>query len=387
MVGLVRRLGAAVLGAPAFALLAAISAMPASAQPAATGVPVTTAAAVRQDVPILAHGIGTVQPFQSVLVRARVDGTVDRIAFKEGQEVKPGDLLAVIDPRPYQAMYDQAVAKKAADMAQLANSKRDLARYADLARNDFASRQSVDTQTAAVSQTVANTQADDAAIASAKLNLDFTRITSPIEGRVGLRLVDVGNLVHASDATGIVTINQIHPISVLFTLPQAMFPTLQDAIHASGATPLPVYAYSSDDTRKLSDGQLLTLNNAIDSTTGTITLKAQFANADDRLWPGQFVNAHLQLSVARNVVAVPSAAVQHGVDGLYVYVVKPGGVAALVPVTAGQDDGQIAVITKGLAGGETVITAGQSRLTDGTRVAYQPPGGGPGFAPPARTGG
>ena len=264
------------------------------------------------------------QPFQSVLVRARVDGTVDRIAFKEGQEVKPGDLLAVIDPRPYQAMYDQAVAKKAADMAQLANSKRDLARYADLARNDFASRQSVDTQTAAVSQTVANTQADDAAIASAKLNLDFTRITSPIEGRVGLRLVDVGNLVHASDATGIVTINQIHPISVLFTLPQAMFPTLQDAIHAASATPLPVSAYSSDNTRKLSDGQLLTLNNAIDSTTGTITLKAQFANADDRLWPGQFVQCAFAAQRGAQRGGGASAAVQHGVDGLYVYVVKAG---------------------------------------------------------------
>ena len=364
-------------------------ATPASAQPAASGVPVSTAVATRRDVPIVAQGIGTVQAFQSVLVRARVDGTVDRIAFSEGQEVKPGDLLAIIDPRPYQAMYDQATAKKAADMAQLGNSKRDLARYADLARNEFASKQSVDTQTAAVSQTAANTQADDAAIASAKLNLDFTRITAPIEGRVGLRMVDVGNLVHGSDSAGIVTINQIHPISLLFTLPQSMFPTVQDAIHAAGGTALPVEAYSSDDKEKLADGTLLTLNNAIDTTTGTITLKAKFANADDRLWPGQFVNAHLQLSVARNVVTVPSAAVQHGVDGLYVYVVKAGGTAGLAPIQAGQDDGQVAIVTSGLSGGETVITGGQSRLTDGTRVALKSPDGvaGPGSAVPSKTGG
>ena len=364
-------------------------ATPASAQPAASGVPVSTAFATRRDVPIVAQGIGTVQAFQSVLVRARVDGTVDRIAFSEGQEVKPGDLLAIIDPRPYQAMYDQATAKKAADMAQLGNSKRDLARYADLARNEFASKQSVDTQTAAVSQTAANTQADDAAIASAKLNLDFTRITAPIEGRVGLRMVDVGNLVHGSDSAGIVTINQIHPISLLFTLPQSMFPTVQDAIHAAGGTALPVEAYSSDDKEKLADGTLLTLNNAIDTTTGTITLKAKFANADDRLWPGQFVNAHLQLSVARNVVTVPSAAVQHGVDGLYVYVVKAGGTAGLAPIQAGQDDGQVAIVTSGLSGGETVITGGQSRLTDGTRVALKSPDGvaGPGSAVPSKTGG
>ena len=337
------------------------------AQPAA--VPVSTASAARQDVTIFVRGIGAVQAFQSVLIRARVEGTVDRIAFTEGQEVKPGQLLAEIDPRPYQAALDQAMAKKAADLAQLSNAKRDLARYSDLARSDFASRQSVDTQDAAVLQAGANAEGDDAAIAAAKLTLEFTRIASPIEGRVGLRLVDAGNLVHATDATGIVTVNQIHPISVLFTLPQDMLPTVQDAMRAAGAAPLAVQAYSSDGKQKLSDGVLLTLNNQIDSATGTITLKAQFANADDRLWPGQFVNAHLQLSLAKGVVAVPSTAVQHGVNGLYVYVVKPGGTAGLTPIEAGQDDGQVAVVTKGLGGGETVVTGGQSRLTEGTRVA------------------
>ncbi len=367
-----------------FAVAAAI-AFPAMAQQGPAAVPVSATQAKRQDVPIFTRGLGTVQALQSVLVRARVDGTIERIAFSEGQDVKPGDLLAVIDPRPYQAAYDQAVAKRNADAAQLGNAKRDLVRYSDLARSQFASRQSVDTQQASVSQGTANTQGDDASVALAKLNLDFTRIVSPIEGRVGLRLVDTGNLVHANDASGIVTVNQIHPISVLFTLPQDVFPTVQDSMHAS-AEPLKVDAYSSNDKDKLSEGTLLTMDNAIDTSTGTIKLKAQFANGENRLWPGEFVNAHLQLSIAHDVVTVPSSAVQRGVNGLYVYVVKPGSVAALVPVEAGQDDGSITVITKGLAGTEQVVTGGQSRLTDGTKVAANAPASNP-PAPPAKAGG
>ncbi len=358
----------------ALSMLSLVGALPAwpgqaRAQPAAAGVPVTVDAARRQDVPIIVRGIGTVQAYQSVLIRARVDGTIDRIAFQEGQDVKPGDLLAVIDPRPYQAAYDQAVAKRAADTAMLANAKRDLGRYTDLARSDFASRQSVDTQTASVSQATANTQSDDAAIAAAKLNLDFTRIISPVEGRVGLRLVDVGNLVHAADASGIVTVNQIHPISVLFTLPQEQFPTVQDAIRVAKGVPLAVLAFSSDDHQQLGEGKLLTVDNAIDTSTGTIKLKAEFANTDDRLWPGEFVNAHLQLSVLRNAITIPSAAVQHGVDGLYVYVVKPDGTAALTVISVGQDDAGVTVVTNGLSGSETVVTSGHSRLSAGMRVA------------------
>ncbi len=360
--------------------------LPALAQQPPSGVPVSVAAVKRQDVPIFIRGIGTVQALQSVLVRARVDGTIERIAFTEGQDVKPGDLLAVIDPRPYQAVYDQATAKKAADIALLGNAKRDLARYSDLARSQFASRQSVDTQQASVSQSTATTQADDAAIAAAKLNLDFTRIVSPIEGRVGLRLVDPGNLVHANDATGIVTVNQIHPISALFTLPQDVFPTVQDAMRASH-DPLKVIAFSSNDKERLSEGTLVTMDNTIDTSTGTIKLKAQFGNKDDRLWPGQFINAHLQLGIASNAVTVPSPAIQRGVNGLYVYVVKPGDIASLVPVEAGQDDGQVAIITKGLVGTETVVTGGQSRLTDGTRVAMNTQQSGNGTATPAKVGG
>ena len=350
------------------AITATILAQPAAAQQAP--VPVSVGKASRADVPVFKRGIGTVDPFQSVLVRARVDGTIDQIAFTEGQTVKRGDLLTVVDPRPYQAVYDQAVAKKASDVAQLGNAKKDLARYADLARSDFASRQSVDTQSSSVSQYTANIEADDAAIAAAKLNLDFTRIVAPIEGRIGLRLVDPGNIVHANDSTGIVVINQIHPITVLFTLPQDEFPVVQDAMLASGATPLKVTAYTGDEKRLLGVGTLLTVDNAIDTSTGTIKLKAVFPNADDRLWPGQFVNAHLQMTVAHDAITVPSAAIQRGVNGLYVYVVKANDVVAVQSVDMGQDDGATAIVTKGLSDGDLVVTAGQSRLTAGTRVAY-----------------
>jgi multidrug efflux system membrane fusion protein len=367
------------------AVLTALIAAPAAAQQG-PAIPVTIGHASRQDVPIFARGIGTVQPFQSVLIRARVDGTLDHIAFTEGQEVAQGDLIATIDPRPYQATLDQALAKKAADVAQLANNKRDLARYADLARNDFASRQSVDTQTTSVAQTTANTQSDDAAIAAAKLNLDFTRITAPISGKVGLRMIDPGNLIHANDASGIVIINQIKPISVVFTLPQDSLPQVQDATHASG-TPLPVLAYASDDATKLSTGALLTVDNAIDSSTGTIRLKAVFPNTDERLWPGQFINAHLQLSVAHNAVVVPSAAVMRGPNGLYVYLVKANDVAAVQPIKLGQDDGRVAIVTDGLAGTEAVVVAGQSRLTAGTRVADVSASGPAGNSAPAKSGG
>ena len=371
--------------AAVLAIAATILAQPAAAQQAP--IPVSVGKASRADVPVFKRGIGTVDPFQSVLVRARVDGTIDQIAFTEGQTVKRGDLLTVVDPRPYQAVYDQAVAKKASDVAQLGNAKKDLARYADLARSDFASRQSVDTQSSSVSQYTANIEADDAAIAAAKLNLDFTRIVAPIEGRIGLRLVDPGNIVHANDSTGIVVINQIHPITVLFTLPQDEFPVVQDAMLASGATPLKVTAYTGDEKRLLGVGTLLTVDNAIDTSTGTIKLKAVFPNADDRLWPGQFVNAHLQMTVAHDAITVPSAAIQRGVNGLYVYVVKANDVVAVQSVDMGQDDGATAIVTKGLSDGDLVVTAGQSRLTAGTRVAYTSSGNLPASGTQAGSGG
>lgn len=345
----------------------------AQAQPGSTGVPVTAARAERHGVAIFDRGIGSVQAFQSVLVRSRVDGTIDRIAFAEGQDVKAGDLLAIIDPRPYQAVLDQATAKRTADEAVLANNKHDLARYNDLVRHDFASRQSVDTQIASVAQAAANTQGDDAAIAIARLNLDFCRITAPIGGRVGLRLIDTGNLVHAADQTGIVAIAQVHPIAVVFTLPQANLPNVQAAMHAG---PLTVLAFSLDDKEKLSQGKSLTVDNAIDATTGTIRIKAIFENADDRLWPGQFVNVRMLLRTQADAVTVPSAAVQRGPNGLYVYVVGTGDMASVQPVELGQDDGSQAIVEKGLDGGEQVVIAGQSRLTNGTRVAVAGNAGG-----------
>ncbi len=353
------------------AVLAAIVSSPVAAQQE-QAVPVTLGHASRQDVPIFARGIGTVQPFQSVLVRARVDGTLDSIAFTEGQEVAKGDLLASIDPRPYQATLDQALAKKAADTAQLANNKRDLARYADLARNDFASRQTVDTQTMSVAQTTANTQSDDAAITAAKLNLEFTRILSPISGRVGLRMVDPGNLIHANDVNGIVIINQIKPISVVFTLPQDMLPAVQDASRAS-TDQLPVFAFTSNDERQLSQGALLTVDNTIDTTTGTIRLKATFPNPGHTLWPGQFVNARLLLATDRNVVAAPAAAVQHGPNGLYVYKVEPGDTVSLQPIKVSRQEGDIYVVAEGLDAGAVVVTGGQSRLQNGARITINTP--------------
>ncbi len=334
----------------------------------APGVPVTVTVPQRQDVPVLTRSIGTVQAFQSVVVRARVDGTLDKVLFTEGQSVKPGDLLAQLDPRPYQAILDQALARKASDEAAALNARADVTRYADLASSQVASRQKVEQTRAALAQAEAAVRGDDASIAAAQLNLGFTRITSPIEGRVGLRQVDAGNFIRVADpsTTGIVTIAQIHPIAVLFTLPQDTLPRVQAAIRGGK---LPVLAYAGDDRTKLSEGELLTLDSSIDATTGTIKLKAAFANTDDNLWPGQFVNVRMRLDIRKDVLTVPSAAVLRGANGMYVYVVKPDGTAAVQPIEVDQDDGQVAVVTSGLTGPEKVVLAGQSRLNNGARVA------------------
>jgi multidrug efflux system membrane fusion protein len=342
-----------------------LAAAPALGQ--APGVPVTTTAPHRQDVPVVVRAIGTVQAFQSVVIRARVDGTLDKVLFTEGQHVKPGDVLAQLDPRPYQAILDQALARKAANEAVAANARSDSSRYAELASSQVASRQKLEQIRAGLAQADAAVRGDDAAVAAAQLNLGFTRITSPIDGRVGLRLVDAGNFIRAADpgTTGIVTIAQIHPISLLFTLPQDTLPRVQAAMRRGK---LPVMAYSSDDRTKLSEGELLTLDSSIDATTGTIKLKAVFANADDNLWPGQFVNVRMRLDLRGDVLTLPSPAVQRGAAGMYVYVVKPDGTAAVQPVEVDQDDGQVAVVAKGLDGGERVVLAGQSRLSNGARV-------------------
>jgi membrane fusion protein, multidrug efflux system len=329
-------------------------------------VPVSIARATTQDVPIYLKGLGLVQAFSSVLVRARVDGTLMQFPVAEGQEVKQGDLIAVIDPRPFQAALDAAMAKKGQDDAQLSNAKLDLQRYASLAKQDFASHQQVDTQQSQVSQFTATIAGDDAAIEMAKLNLSYCFITSPIQGRIGLRQVDPGNLVHAADATGIVTITQIHPISALFTVPQDTLPSINVAMEKGK---LPVIAFAADDKTQLDSGTLLTPDNAIDSSTGTIKLKATFPNPHNTLWPGQFINARLQLGTQQQALTVPSIAVQHGPAGLYAYVVGADSSVSRQPVEVGSDDGALAVIVKGLTEGQQVVTEGQSRLQAGTRVA------------------
>lgn len=327
-------------------------------------VPVSTAKSQRQDVPVWLRGIGTVQALNTVTLRTRVDGTLDKFPVTEGQLVKQGTLLGVIDPRPYQAALDAAVAKKAQDDAQLSNARLDLQRYSNLAKSDFASRQQVDTQVAMVNQFTAALKGDDAAIETAQLNLSFCYIIAPFDGRIGLRMVDPGNLLHVTDPGGIVTITEVHPITVVFTLPQVDLPAIVDAM---GKRKLQVAAWSSDGKAPLALGTLLTPDNAIDATTGTIRLKATFPNQDDKLWPGQFVDAQLLVRTEQSVVAVPTSAVQHGPDGLYVYVVRPNSTVQRQAIEA-EDRGLVMVVTKGLDAGQTIVLDGQSRLENGTHV-------------------
>ncbi len=269
-------------------------------------------AVARRTVPVYRGGLGTVQAFNTVAIKARVDGQLDRVAFTEGQDVKQGDLLVQIDPRPFQAALDQAVAKKAADEAQLTSAKLDLARFTDLAKSQFATRQSIDQQQAKVQQLAATIQGDDATIENARVQLSYTSITAPIGGRIGLRQVDAGNIVHAADPNSLAVITQLHPIAVLFTLPEDALPSVQDAMRKDALT---AEAFARDETTKLATGELQLIDNQIDQATGTIKLKATFPNQDNRLWPGQFINVHLLLETRSNVVAIPTAAIQRGPNG------------------------------------------------------------------------
>jgi multidrug efflux system membrane fusion protein len=332
--------------------------------PPSNAVPVSVIKAERLDVPVWLSGLGTVQALNTVTVRARVDGTLMQVPVTEGQVVKQGTLLAVIDPRPYQAVLDQAIAKKTQNEAQLANAKLDLQRYASLMNKDFASRQQVDTQKMQVDNFTAALKGDEATIEAAELNLSYCYILAPFEGRLGLRQVDPGNLVHASDGNGIMTIAQIRPIAVVFTLPQRELPAIVEEM-AQG--PVPVDAWSGAQGQQLARGTLLTPDNAIDTATGTIRLKATFPNDDNKLWPGQFVDARLLLRTERQVVAVPAQAVQHGLTELYVYVVKPDSTVHRQSVAV-VDRGPVMVVTKGLEPGQTIVLDGQSRLQEGMLV-------------------
>jgi len=331
---------------------------------ARAAVAVTTAPALKADFPVYLTGLGTVQGFNTVQVRTRVDGQIDKVAFKEGQLVNQGDLLVEIDPRPYQATLDQATAKKAQDEANLANANLDLQRFTKL--GEFATRQQTDTQRSTVAQLTAQIAADDAAIFNARTQLDYTQVKSPIPGVAGLRQVDVGNIVNASTQTGVVTIAQIEPIAVIFTAPEEQLPYINEA---QAIAPLKVIAITTDGKKQLAEGKLAVVNNQVDTTSGTIRLKAVFDNKDHALWPGQSVSTRLLVTTLKDATVVPDEAIQHGTDGLYAYAVVQGNKAELRKVKVSQSIDGRSVVAEGLAPGDQVITAGQYKVQPGTLVS------------------
>jgi multidrug efflux system membrane fusion protein len=351
-------------------------------------VPVTVADVVKGDFPVYLNGLGTVQPYDTVTVRSRVDGQVLTVGFKQGQVVQEGEILVQIDPRPYQAALDQAAAKKAQDEANLRNAQLNLARYGALASHDFASRQQFDTQQSTVQQLAAQIQGDQAAVDNAQTQVSYTTIRSPLTGRTGFRLVDPGNIVHAADTTGIVTIVKLQPISVVFTAPEEEVPGINKAL-AEGA--VPVTAFSSDGTKALSRGELALVNNEVDQASGTIRMKATFQNTDNVLWPGLSVSTRLLLETLRQVTVIPDGAIQHGPDGLYAFVVGNDDKAAIRNLKISQEGNGEAVVTDGLTPGEKVVVAGQYGLQSETLVqaTQSNPPSAPAAAPPiaAATGG
>lgn len=329
-------------------------------------VPVVAGVVAEKDVPIFLDGLGTVQAFNTVTVRARVDGQVVKVAFKEGQEVRAGEVLVQIDPDPYRAALEQAMAKKGQDEAQLANARTDLKRYADLLANEGVTQQVFDTQKALVTQLEAAVKADQAAIESEKVQLAYTTIVSPIDGRTGLRLVDQGNMVRANDATGLVVITQLKPISVVFTLPEQTLGRIQQQ---QSVTPeLSVLALGQDNTNLLGEGKLAVIDNQIDTTTGTIRLKATFPNTELRLWPGQFVNARLLLAVRKGSAVVPASVVQRGPEGAFAFVINEDQTVEIRPVQVAQIEQGEALIEAGLRPGERVVVDGQYRLQKTSRI-------------------
>ena len=353
-------------------------------------IPVLVATAAQQDVPIFLDALGTVQAFNTVTIKPMVDGPLLAVNFAEGEVVKKGDLLARIDPRTYQAALDQAVAKKAQDEAQLANARLDLARYTKLVANNYASTQQADTARAQVAQDEALVNQDQAQIESTRTQLSYTTISSPIDGRTGIRQVDAGNIVHASDTTGLVVITQLQPISVLFTLPQQTLAQVTRAM-SQGAAKVLAYAQGAtgSQTGLLDTGTLAVLDNQVDPTTGTIKLKATFPNADNRLWPGAFVGVQVQVDTAKNAVVVPPAAVQRGPHSSFVYVVNADNSTTRRNVDVGHEDAQASIITEGVKPGEKVVIDGASRLSDNTKVTIvqpAPAGGSPAAEQPAAPG-
>jgi membrane fusion protein, multidrug efflux system len=343
-------------------------------------IPVVAGEVAQRDVPIYLTGLGSVIAFNTATIKPQIDGKLIKINFQEGQDVKAGDVLALIDPRPFEATLRQMEANQKRDQAQLVNARADLQRYFDLAKRDFASRQSVETQQAQVGQLEASVAADQAQIDNARVNLDYTTIRAPFDGRTGIRIVDAGNVVHAADTTGLVIVTQLQPISVVFTLPADNLPAVARAA-AAGA--LPVLAFSRDNQTRLGEGALAVIDNMIDATTGTVKLKATFVNADRALWPGQFVNARLLVAIRRNGIAVPAAVVQRGPQGTYAFVIKPDQTVEMRPIAVDQVQDGVALIAEGLKPGEHVVVDGQYRLQPGSKVAPSERDNSPSIGPAA----
>jgi multidrug efflux system membrane fusion protein len=337
----------------------------AAAVPVPAPIPVVAATVTSGEVPIYLTGVGTVIAYNTDLVRSQIQGQITQITFTEGQTVKAGDLLAQIDPRPYQAEIEQLTANLARDNAQLENAQANLSRYTQLGNKGYATPQLVQTQQAQVAQLQSAVKADQAQIDEAKIQLSYTRLTSPIPGVTGVRQIDVGNIIHPTDPNGLVVVTQIEPISLIFTLPETYLPRIQEEM-AKG--PLKVIAYSQDNKIKLDEGRLLLVDNEIVQTTGSIQLKAEFPNAAHRLWPGQLVNVNLLLETRKDGLTIAASAVQQGQNGSYVYVVTPDGTAQLRPVKVGQISQGQALIDDGLKAKETVVVDGQYRLQQGSRV-------------------
>jgi membrane fusion protein, multidrug efflux system len=326
---------------------------------------VETAAAAPADVPVYLQGLGTVQAFYTVTVTARVDGELEKVAFTEGRMVHKGDLLALIDPRPNRAAYEQAVATKVKDEAQLKNAQLDLERYTQLQPQDLASKQTLDTQRALVDQLAAQIKVDQAVIDNARTQLDYTRIVSPIDGRTGIRLIDPGNIVHASATTGIVVVTQVQPISVVFTLPEEQLGAVGAALSAG---PVKVTTVARDGGKVLDEGTLGLIDNQIDQPTGSVRLKATFANENNTLWPGQYVDARVLVRTAKNALTIPDAAVQLGANGPFTYVVKQDSTVEARPLHVSEGSNGLTIVTNGLHAGEIVVTSNQYRLQPGAHV-------------------
>jgi multidrug efflux system membrane fusion protein len=326
---------------------------------------VDTAAAKRTDVPIYLDGLGTVQAFYTVTIKARVDGQLQKLGFTEGQALKQGALIAQIDPRPYQAALDQAIAMKAKDSAQLRGAQRDLARYVILAPQELTSQQILSEARGMEEELEAQVKADQATIDNAKTQLDYTTITAPIDGLTGIRMVDPGNIIHASDTTGIVVLTQVQPISVIFTVPEESVSAVGRALEAGA---LAVAAMSRDGKTELDHGTVTLIDNEIDQTTGTARLKATFPNTHNTLWPGEFVSGRLLVQTERNAMTIPSVAVQRGPAGVFTYVVMPNSTVAVRPLQIGEESGALTVVASGLAEGDTVVTSNQYRLQPGAQI-------------------